>query len=260
MDRGCREIPYNYKGATEGLALWTDAYLNSMPASQFLLPIEFDLAATFLMALTGVWAASRRGYDVVGAFTLAFLSSVGGGLLRDSVFLVQPPAVLQTPFYLAAVLAAVLVGGLFYRFALRFERLVAYVDALALGVYGVVGTDKALVAGIGPLGALLVGMVNAVGGGLLRDILVREEPLLLKPGQLYVLAALGGCILFIGLLHDYRLPVEQAAAAAICVTLLLRLLAIRFNWTTTPVTAWSSHLRLPGTRPHRDPEQPPRDG
>ena len=201
------------------------------------LPIEFDLAATFLMAMTGVWVASRRGYDILGAFTLAFVSGVGGGLLRDSVFLSQPPAVMQDPRYLLAVLAAVAVGVLFHRFAQRFGRLVAYVDAIALAVYAVVGADKAMVAGTAPLAAVLIGMTNAVGGGLLRDILVRDEPLLFKPGQFYVLAALGGCTLFV-VLDYYGLPVKQAAITGICTTLLLRLLAIRFNWKTFAVTGW----------------------
>ena len=67
----------------------------------------------------------------------------------------------------------------------------AYIDAIALAVYAVVGADKALAAGYAPIGAVVIGMTNAVGGGLLRDILVREEPLLFKPGQFYVLAASG---------------------------------------------------------------------
>ncbi len=214
-----------------------------MTSTSFL-PIEFDLAATFLMAMTGVWAASRRGYDILGAFTLAFVSGVGGGLLRDSIFLSQPPAVLQNPLYLVAVLAAVLIGVLLDRFAERFERLVAYVDAIALAVYAAVGADKAMVAGTALLAAVLIGMTNAVGGGLLRDILVREEPLLFKPGQFYVLAALGGCVLFVAL--DYNgVPLEKAAAASICTTLLLRMLAIRFNWKTLAVGEW------------RRPPQPP---
>jgi uncharacterized membrane protein YeiH len=203
------------------------------------------------MAMTGVWAASRRGYDVIGAFTLAFVSGVGGGLLRDSVFLSQPPAVMQNPFYLFAVLAAVVIGVLLYRAALRFERLLAYIDAIALAVYAVVGADKALVAGYAPVGAVVIGMTNAVGGGLLRDILVREEPLLFKPGQFYVLAALGGCTLFIALAHEYGVPVQQAAFASIATTLLLRLLAIRFNWQTFAVTEWRRHLWIPGRRAER---------
>lgn len=230
-----------------------------MPTTSFLLPIEFDLAATFLMAMTGVWAASRRGYDVIGAFTLAFVSGVGGGLLRDSVFLSQPPAVMQNPFYLFAVLAAVVIGVLLYRAALRFERLLAYIDAIALAVYAVVGADKALVAGYAPIGAVVIGMTNAVGGGLLRDILVREEPLLFKPGQFYVLAALGGCTLFVALAREYGVPVQQAAFAAIGTTLLLRLLAIRFNWQTFAVTEWRRHLWTPGRRAHRPPDSPPRE-
>jgi uncharacterized membrane protein YeiH len=226
-----------------------------MTTTSFLLPIEFDLAATFLMAMTGVWAASRRGYDVIGAFTLAFVSGVGGGLLRDSVFLSQPPAVMQNPLYLFAVLAAVLIGVLFYRLALRFERLVAYVDAIALAVYAVVGADKALNAGYAPVGAVVIGMTNAVGGGLLRDILVREEPLLFKPGQFYVLAALGGCVLFVWLLRYYGAPVQESAFASIGTTLLLRLLAIRFNWQTFAVTEWPQYWWMPWRRTHHPPRQ-----
>jgi len=227
-----------------------------MTTTSFLLPIEFDLAATFLMAMTGVWAASRRGYDVIGAFTLAFVSGVGGGLLRDSVFLSQPPAVMQNPLYLFAVLGAVVIGVLLYRVALRFERLMAYVDAIALAVYAVVGADKALAAGYAPIGAVVIGMTNAVGGGLLRDILVREEPLLFKPGQFYVLAALGGCVLFVALLTRYGLPVQQAAFASIGTTLLLRLLAIRFNWQTFAVTEWQRYLWIPGRQKPRRPNPP----
>ena len=219
------------------------------------LPIELDLAATFLMAMTGVWVASRRGYDILGAFTLAFVSGVGGGLLRDSIFLSVPPAVMQDPLYLAAVMAAVAVGVLFHRYAQRFGRLVAYVDAIALAVYAVVGADKALVAGTAPLGAILIGMTNAVGGGLLRDILVREEPLLFKPGQFYVLGALGGCVLFVGLDYYYELPLQQAAAAGICATLLLRLFAILFNWKTLAVAAWRNPIPPPSTATDQRPAQ-----
>jgi uncharacterized membrane protein YeiH len=219
----------------EQLLRGTDA----VPGISFLLPIEFDLAATFLMALTGVWVASRRGYDLVGAFMLAFVTGVGGGLLRDSVFILQVPLVMQDARYLWAVTLAVAVGTLTYRLAERFERLIAYVDALALGVYGVVGVNKALIAGIPPLAALLVGMCNAVGGGLLRDVLVREEPLVFKPGQLYSLAALGGCVLFVVLSHYYGVDTNYAAWISIGTTLLLRLLAIRFNWATKSVREWS---------------------
>jgi len=204
-----------------------------MPGVSFLLPIWFDLAAVFLFALTGVWAATRRGYDVVGAFVLAFVTGVGGGLLRDGIFLQEVPLVIRDGRYLYAVLAALAIGGMAQRLADRFTRLLAYVDAAAIGVYAVYGANKSLVAGATPEAAVLVGLCNAVGGGLLRDIIVRDEPLLLKPGQLYFLATLVGCISFVVMSHHYGWEVESAAWLSIGVTVLLRLLAIQFNWTTT---------------------------
>lgn len=209
-----------------------------MPGVSFLLPIWFDLAAVFLFALTGVWAATRRGYDIVGAFVLAFVTGVGGGLLRDGVFLQEIPAVLRDGRFLWAVLAAVAIGILANRVADRFSALLAYVDALAIGVYAVYGANKSLVAGASPEAAVLVGLLNAVGGGLLRDVIVRDEPLLLKPGQLYFLATLVGCIGFVVLSHVYGIDVELAAYGGIALTMLLRVLAIRFDWRTTPLARW----------------------
>ena len=208
-----------------------------MPGVSFLLPIWFDLAAVFLFALTGVWAATRRGYDVVGAFVLAFVTGVGGGLLRDGIFLQEIPAVLRDARFMWAVLAAVAIGIAAQRAADRFDSLLAYVDAAAIGAYAVYGANKSLVAGASPEAAVLVGLLNAVGGGLLRDVIVREEPLLLKPGQLYFLATLAGCSGFVILSHRYGVDVEVAAYVAIAVTMLLRVLAIRFNWRTRALGA-----------------------
>jgi len=222
-----------------GLATYcTKAEKDPVPGIPFLLPIEFDLAATFLAALTGAWLATRRGYDLVGAFVLAFVTGVGGGLLRDAVFIKQIPLVMQDGRYLLVVVAAVVAGTLTHRLAERFGGLLAYVDALAIGVYGVVGANKAMIAGIGPVPAVLVGMCNAVGGGLLRDVLVREEPLVFKPGQLYSLAALGGCLLFVVLSYYYGVDTNTSAWMSIGVTLLLRLAALRFNWATRSLREW----------------------
>src|SRR5688500_6851965 len=199
----------------------------------YLLPVWFDLTAVFLFALTGVWAATKRGYEVVGAFVLAFVTGVGGGLLRDGIFLQEIPAVMHDGRFLWAVLAALMIGALVQRLADRFAGLIAYVDAAAIGVYAVYGANKSLVAGVSPEAAVLVGLCNAVGGGLTRDVVGREEPLLLKPGRLYFLAILVGCSAFVVASHHYGMQVVLAAYAAIALTLLLRLLAIRFNWRTS---------------------------
>jgi len=206
----------------------------------FQLPIEFDLAAVFLFALTGVWAAAQRGYDVVGAFILAFATGVGGGLLRDAVFLAEIPLVMQDTRYLWAVLAALVVGGVVYRFTSTHLGgvLFDWVDAAATGAYGVYGVNKALLAGLAPEAAVLVGICNAVGGGLVRDVLVREEPTMFKPGRLYVLAAFAGCLCFVLASYTYGMEVELAAWVAIAITVALRVLALRFNWTTHAIGRW----------------------
>jgi uncharacterized membrane protein YeiH len=204
----------------------------------FLLPIEFDLVATFLAAITGVWAASRRGYDLVGVLVLATVTSVGGGLMRDAIFIAQMPIVVQDARYLWAILAAVLVGSLTYRWSERGVHLFSYTDALAMGVYGVYGANWAMISGIAPEASVLVGLCNAVGGGMIRDVLVRDEPLIFKPGQLYAIAALVGCILFVALSHTYGWEDQRAAWLAIASTLLVRTAAIRFNWTTVAIRDW----------------------
>jgi uncharacterized membrane protein YeiH len=203
----------------------------------FNLPLALDLAATFLFALTGAWAAIRRGYDFVGVFALALVTGVGGGLIRDAIFIQQGiPAALQDMRYLQVVLAATVLGALLQPLARRFERLVAAVDALGLGLYAVVGTGKAWLAHISPEGAILVGVINAAGGGVIRDVLTREEPLVFKPGQFYVLAALAGATIFVLLRLEWRLPASDAAWISIAATFLFRMLAIELNWRTAPVS------------------------
>jgi uncharacterized membrane protein YeiH len=207
--------------------------------SHFELPIQFDLAAVFLFALTGAWVAIKRGYDFIGVFTLALVAGVGGGLIRDGLFLQDgAPAFMKDARYLYAVVAATAVGAFTFVLAQRAERLIAAVDALGLGAYAVVGMQKALVAGLSPVAAILVGVVNATGGGLIRDVLVRDEPLLLRPGQYYALAALGGCILFLGLRYSGAVPLRDAAWYSIGFVFALRMLAIRFNWQTGSMGYW----------------------
>jgi uncharacterized membrane protein YeiH len=207
--------------------------------AQFLLPVGFDLGAVFLYALTGAWLAIRRKYDLVGVFTLALVTGVGGGLLRDAVFIQQGhPAAMQDARYVWAVVAASALGALTFPLAKHFEQLVATVDALALGVYAVVGAQKALATGLSATDAILVGVINATGGGLIRDVLVRDQPLFFKPGQYYVLAALAGTSLFTMLLLSWQLPMKMAAWVSIGGTFLFRMLAIRFNWRTSAMPRW----------------------
>ena len=207
-----------------------------MLKGEFTLPIEIDLAATLLFGLTGGLAALKRGYDVIGLFALVFVTAVGGGLIRDGIFIQQgPPAVTTHGGYITVVVLACLITVVFRGHIFRINKIIAWIDALGLGAYAVVGVQKSLDAGLTEGAAILVGVINAVGGGLLRDILVRDEPLLLKPGQFYVLAAIAGCGLFAVLAVQSKMEATQAAGIAIGATFILRVLAIQFNWKSRPI-------------------------
>jgi uncharacterized membrane protein YeiH len=205
----------------------------------FQVPPVFDLGATFAFALTGALAGIKRGYDIVGVFFLALVSSIGGGLIRDGVFLPGQNAtpLLTDPRYIEVIVVATVAGALFGGHVKRFHRLIAVIDALGLGAYAAFGTQKALHVGLAVPAAILIGVINASGGGLLRDIITREEPLVFKPGQFYVLTALAGAVTFVFCSVTLDLEATPAAIAAVAVTFVFRVLTIVFNWRTAPVSA-----------------------
>jgi len=212
-----------------------------MPASPLIvqsvaLPISIDLGATVLFSITGAMVAIRRHYDAIGVFVLALACGLGGGLLRDGLFIQNgPPAAMRNGSYMIAVIAGCLLAIFFFKHVERLSKPFLIIDALATGAYGVVGASKALEAGLAVAACIFVGVVNAVGSGLIRDVLVREEPLMLKPGQFYIIASVLGVAGFAVLTQFFRAPIVPSAIAAIAITFVFRLLAIFFDWKTTSV-------------------------
>jgi len=205
----------------------------------FQLPRAFDVGATAAFALTGAFAGVRRGYDVVGVFFLAAATALGGGLLRDGIFLQSVPVAVRDPVYLETLTLACGLGILLAKRMRRFERWIMLGDALGLGAYAVVGTQMSLLAGLNVLPSVIIGVLNATGGGLLRDVLAREEPFVFKPGEFYVLVALVGAVTFVVLLRLGRAPVQVAAEIAIGVTFVVRLLTVRYRWRTQPASGFA---------------------
>jgi uncharacterized membrane protein YeiH len=207
------------------------------------LPSSIDLVATVLFSITGAMVAIRRHYDVIGVFVLAVACGLGGGLLRDGLFIQNgPPAAMRDASYMFAVLVGCLVATLFFKHMQRLSKPFLIIDALATGAYGVVGASKAFEAGLALPACIFVGVVNAVGSGLIRDVLVREEPLVFKPGQFYIIASFLGVAGFVVIEGFFRVPVVPSAIVAIAITFVFRLLAIFFDWKTTAV------LRPPPSR------------
>lgn len=196
----------------------------------------FDLGATFVWAVSGAGLGVRLGYDYTGIFTMAFVSALGGGILRDGIFLQHVPVAIQNPEYLVVVLCGAIVGTIATLLAggrkpsQWYQLLLDTVDALGLGAYACVGAQMTLQAGLSAPAAIFVGVVNGVGGGLLRDVLVNRIWML--PGRILTLAALAGVLLFVGLVELTALDTGTAAWLAIALTFTIRMLAIRFNWQT----------------------------
>jgi uncharacterized membrane protein YeiH len=224
----------------EGMEIFTGAPLVQIASErligQFVFPIGYNLAATFLFALTGVILATKRGYDFIGVSIMALIAGAGGGLIRDGVFLQQGPALfIQSPQFIMAVLLAVAVGGFSYHVVKRFDGLFFVADALGIGIYGVIGAQMTLNAGLGVMAAIIVGFVSAIGGGILRDVLIKKEPVIFFPGQFYALAALVGICTFLVLAAQLKVPAQVAAVIAIGVTFFIRLASLRFDFESKPL-------------------------
>ena len=193
-------------------------------------PLWLDLLTVALAGVTGSLMGVSLRFDIVGVTALAFLTGLGGGIIRDLLLGQVPVAIRGNDFVITAVAAAG-VGFFFARWVRRFGWVLTWFDAASLGLFGVIGTSKALANGISVAPAILVGIVTAVGGGALRDVFTGQPPEIFKPGQLRALAVLGGVLVYVGLdrLH-VRLGVSTGVA--MIVTFALRMGALKLGWTT----------------------------
>lgn len=198
--------------------------------------LVFDLFAVFMFAISGALSAIRKKYDFIGVLMLSFVSGLGGGIIRDAVFIqAGPPKAVQNESYLIVILAAFVLSMLFHGKLSRLKRTTLIVDALGLGAYGVAGSQAALHADLVPLGAIMVGVFNATGAGLIRDVLIREEPIIFKPGQFYAWAAIMGCGVFVGLVVLADSDETFAAIMATATAFIIRILSVKYDWKTKPI-------------------------
>ncbi len=196
-----------------------------------------DFAGVFAFALSGAALAIRHRLDIVGAVTLALVTGLAGGVIRDVVLGDTPPLALRDQRLLLTPLIAAALLAIAPWLTNHAKRPVILFDAIGLAIFSAVGATKASEAGIGIGGATIVGAIAAVGGGLIRDVLVQRTPIVFTPDSgLYVIpAGLGAFIVAAG--HHY-VPVAQPnqlsglTAIAAGLTLTIRLGSIHFGWKT----------------------------
>lgn len=194
------------------------------------LVLAIDLLGSFAFAISGATVGVRRGLDLFGVLVLSFAAATAGGIARDVMIGATPPAALEDWRYLAVSSAAGLLA--FYRGSVveHLRNPVQLFDAIGLALFAVNGAAKASAHGVGPTGAVLLGILTGVGGGIARDLLVAEIPTVLRRVELYATAAaLGAGIVVAG--EALALPPTPLAVAGAFACFTLRFLALRKGWT-----------------------------
>jgi uncharacterized membrane protein YeiH len=198
--------------------------------------VILDLSGTFVFALSGAGAGVRRRLDIFGVLVLSFAAANAGGIARDVMIGATPVAALGDWRYVAVSLLAGLLTFYCYPPIQRLSGSVLMFDAAGLALFAVTGATKALTYHLGPVSAALLGMLTGIGGGMTRDILLAEIPVVLR-ADLYAVAALAAAaVVVIG--NELHLSPALAACVGAALCFILRFMAIRYSW-KLPVAAGS---------------------
>ena len=193
-----------------------------------LLVRTLDLIGTFVFAISGAMLGVRRGMDLFGVLVLAFVTAVFGGILRDLLIGAVPPAAVESWYYLALAVTAGLLTFWCHERLARLQQPVLFFDAAGLGIFAVAGTQKALDYGLNWPMAAVLGMISGIGGGMVRDVLAAQTPVVLR-SDIYAVAALaGGLVVLAGAYLGLPSAFVALAGAALCV--FLRIMAIYRGW------------------------------
>jgi uncharacterized membrane protein YeiH len=190
-----------------------------------------ELLGLFVFAVSGGMLAVRKGFELVGVTALACTTALGGGVIRDLVLGDTPPRAFRDVAYLVVPLGAALVVFAFHSLISHsMHRSVLVFDAAGLGLFTVTGAVKAAAYPTTVLGAVLLAVVTAVGGGIMRDVLANDQPQLFQPhSRLYAIPATAGAAVVVGAVRNdwYSGAIGALVAGAVCA---VRLAALHFGW------------------------------
>jgi uncharacterized membrane protein YeiH len=199
-----------------------------MGAAMKTLVLTLDLVGTFVFALSGATAGVRRHLDLFGVLVLSFVAANSGGIVRDVLIGATPPAAFSDWRYLGVSLLAGVTIFFWHPFIHRARNPVLLFDGAGLALFCVAGAQKALVFGLEPVMAALLGMLTGIGGGVARDVLLSNVPAVFR-SDIYAVAALAGAsVVVIGDALQWPTTPTACIGAALCFG--LRLAAIRYGW------------------------------
>ncbi|WP_460963033.1 trimeric intracellular cation channel family protein [Parasphingorhabdus pacifica] len=205
--------------------------------SQSPLLLVLDLTGTFAFGLNGALTAVRAvRLDLVGVLTLGMMTALGGGIIRDVLIGSLPPATFSDMRYLGVAAAGALVAYFLSMDLGRFAVLITVFDAVGLGVFCVTGASKAMAFGIGGVQAVLLGAITAVGGGTVRDVVIRRVPSVLTSDLYAVPAIIGAALTVVAWLFGVYGLVSALIAATLCFA--IRMLGVRYKLGVPSAPYW----------------------
>ena len=191
--------------------------------------VVFDLTGTLVFALEGALRAIRSELDFLGVLVLAFVTAVGGGIIRDQLIGATPPAAIRDWRYFGIAILGAVAVTFFYQWVQAIpDQLIVTLDAAGLGLFAVAGVEKALDYDMHPLMAVVMGGITGVGGGTVRDLLLAQVPSVLRK-DVYASAALAGGVVMVVLLK-VKVPRAVAMTVGGSACFLLRMVAVAQNW------------------------------
>lgn len=191
----------------------------------FLYPLE--LLGTFFFAISGALAIQDHHDDLFGAGFLGFVTAIGGGTLRDMMLGSYPLVWIGDIFFLYSIFAGVLIAYFFFKPLIRLKRTFLFFDTLGISFFTVLGVEKALSLGVDPEIAAIMGMFSAIMGGVIRDVLTNETPVLFRK-EIYATACLAGAILYLIL---FKVNVDRNLNMVVSIVLIftIRMLAVKYK-------------------------------
>ena len=193
-------------------------------------PASYELLAALAGGLAGATKGVKLRFDLIGLATLAVVAGLGGGIIRDVLLQKHGIYAFEHPAMLGTTIAAAIVTFFFAGMVRTVRRPLLIVDTISLALFALIGADKALLAGLSLLPAILLGTITSVGGGVLRDVLCGEQPELMRPGSLYASAAVAGSTVYVLLVGWLGIVKPVAAIAAFVVIAVLRSLSLLLGW------------------------------
>ena len=188
--------------------------------------LVLNLAGTFVFGLSGGLAGVRARLDLLGVIVLSFTVGLAGGIIRDLLIGI-PPATFRDGRYLAAAAAAGIVSFIARPALERVDRALTFFDAIGLGLFCVTGASAALAHHLGPVQSIILGAITGVGGGMVRDLLLREVPNILRADLYAVPALLGATVLVVSHQAGARSALFPLLAAGVCIA--VRLIGVHYG-------------------------------